>query len=80
MACIQYCLLYLAFLPAGSGIAELVFIQVMANHGVEALVDLALLTPTNLVHGGLHVVVDAALRYTAEGHEGVVVRIEQHLV
>ncbi|WP_217481578.1 hypothetical protein, partial [Burkholderia contaminans] len=34
----------------------------------------------NLVHGGLHVVVDAAPRHAAERGERAGVRIEQHLV
>jgi hypothetical protein len=77
---IMHVLLDLALLPAGRRVAELGFEQVVADHGLEARVDVALLAAPDLVDGGLHVVVDAAARDTAQHFEGVVVRIEQHLV
>jgi hypothetical protein len=36
--------------------------------------------PTYLVDRCLHIIVDAALRYATECGEGMVVRVEQHLV
>jgi hypothetical protein len=68
---IQYRFLHLSFLPTRCGVTELGLIQIVANHGVEALVDLALLATTHLIHCGLHVVVDATLRNTTEGSERI---------
>jgi hypothetical protein len=68
-----------ALLPAGGTVAEFRLEQVMAAHCLEAGVDRALLA-ADLVHGGLHVVVDAAARHAAERGECAGVRIEQHLV
>ncbi|MNT35416.1 hypothetical protein D3C72_1714430 [compost metagenome] len=52
----------------------------MAAHGSEAGVDGALLAALHLVHGGAHVVVDAAPGDAAECLERACVRVEQHLV
>jgi hypothetical protein len=46
----------------------------------KTLVDVARFAAAHLVHGGLHVVVDAAPGHAGEYREGVVVGIEQHLV
>ncbi len=73
-------LLDLALLPAGRRVAELGLVQIVADHGDEAAVHRARLAAADLVYGGLHVVVDAPLRDALECLEGVVVRVEQHLV
>ncbi len=80
VAGIQNRLLDLPFLPAGSGVAELGLVQIVTHHGVEPPVNLSLLATAHLVDSGLHIVVDTALRDTAEGDKGVVVGVEQHLV
>ena len=80
MPCILNRLLHLPLLPPGGGIAKFGLEQVVADHGVETLVYLPLLPPTDLIDSGLHVVVDAPFRDPAKRVEGVVVRIEQHLV
>ena len=80
MAGVLDVLLDLPLLPAGRRIAELGLEQVVADHGREARVDLALLAAADLVDGGAHVVVDAAPRHAAQDAEGVVMGVEQHLV
>ncbi|KWT72158.1 hypothetical protein APV28_1636 [Comamonas testosteroni] len=77
---ITHVLLHLPFLPARGRIAELGLEQVVADHGAETGVDVALLAPAHLVHGGAHVVVDTAPGNATQHREGMVVRIEQHLV
>ena len=67
-------------LPPGGWIAELRLEQEVADHGREARVDLALLSAPDLVDGGSHIVVDAPPRHAAEHAEGVIMRVEQHLV
>src|SRR5210317_131475 len=59
---IAHVLLYLALLPTGSGVTKLGLEQKMADHGAETRVDDPVLATTDLVHGGLHVVVDTTLR------------------
>jgi len=66
VAHIAYLLLHLPLLPAGRRITELGLQQVMADHGLEALVDRTLLAATDLIHGRFHVVVDPAFRHPAE--------------
>lgn len=72
--------LHLALLPARGRIAELRLEQIVAHHRLEALVDQPRLAPADPVHGGLHVVVDTALRDPAEDPQAMVMRVEQHLV
>jgi hypothetical protein len=52
----------------------------VVHHGIEAGVDVPVLAAANLVHGRLHVVVDAALWNAAQYAKGVVVGVEEHLV
>ncbi len=80
MAGVAHVLLDLALLPAGGRVAELDLEEVVADHRGEACVDVARLAGQDLVHGGLHVVVDAALGHAVEHAEGVVMGVEQHLV
>jgi hypothetical protein len=42
--------------------------------------DLTLLSATDLVDGGSHIVVNAAPRHAAQHAEGVIMRVEQHLM
>lgn len=70
----------LALLPARGRVAELDLEEVVADHGGEARIDVARLAAQDLVHSGLHVVVDAALGHAATHAKGVVVSVEQHLV
>ena len=80
MARVLDVLLDLPFLPAGGRVAELGLEQEVADHGREAGVDLTLLSATDLVDRGSHVVVDAAPRHASQHAEGVVMGVEQHLV
>jgi len=48
------------FLPARSHIAEIRIEQVMCRHGKETRIDHTPVAFGHLVHGGLHVVVNAA--------------------
>src|SRR3978361_329580 len=73
-------LLDLPFLPARRRIAELGLEQEVAEHRRKARVDLPLLPATDPIYGGAHVVVDAAPGNAAEHAEGVIMRVEQHLV
>lgn len=69
-------LLHLPFLPAGRPVTELRFLQVMTDHRLEALFDLALLAAVNFVDRGLHVIVDTPLLDTTESVERMEARIE----
>ena len=80
VAGVAHVLLHLALLPARSRVAELGLEQEVADHGGKAGVDVSLLASAHSVYGGAHVVVDASPRHTSEYGEGVVVRVEQHLV
>lgn len=80
MAGVLDVLLDLPLLPTGRRIAELGLEQEVADHGREARVDLPLLTPSHLVDGGSHVVVDAAPGNAAEHAESVIMGVKQHLV
>ena len=55
-----------ALLPAAGNVAELWLKQVVARHGFKAGVDLSFLACQHLIDSGFHIVVNAALRYTAE--------------
>lgn len=77
---VLYVLLDLPLLPAGRRVAELGIEQVVAHHGSEADVDVTLLAASHLVYCGPHVVVDATGGHATECSEGMVVRVEQHLV
>ena len=69
-----------AFLPAAGDIAELWLEQIVTRHGFKAGVDLAFLACQHLIDSRLHVVVNAALRYTAESFKRSGVRVKQHFV
>lgn len=73
-------LLHDALLQTAGHVAEVGVEQVVGGHGGEAGVDLAGLAGPDLVHGGLHVVVDAPLRDAAQGGEAPGMGVEQHLV
>lgn len=59
VAAIADVLLDLALLPTRRRVAELGVEQVVADHGLEARVDVPILAASDLVDGRLHVVVDA---------------------
>ena len=80
MARIADVLLDLSFFPAGGWIAELGIKDIMAGHGQEPRIHVALLAGAHAVHGRLHVIVDAAAWNSLEDPERVPVRVEQHLV
>jgi hypothetical protein len=73
-------LLDLPLLPARGWIAELGIEQIVAGHGREACIDLPRLAGAHAVHGVLHIVVNAAPRHAAQHPEGMLMRIEQHLM
>ncbi len=77
---ILYILLDLALLPSRCGIAELSIEHVVIDHDLEALVYVPGLALSDLVDGGLHVVVDAASGHAAQHNKGMVVGVEQHFV
>ena len=52
----------------------------MAGHRREPGIHIALLAKSDLVDGGLHIVVDAATRHAFEDAKGMPMRIEQHLM
>ena len=66
--------------PAAGDVATVGVEAVVRAHRAEELVDVARLALADLVHGGLHVVVDAPAGHTAERREGTRVGVEQHLV
>ena len=69
-----------AFLPSGSNIAEVGIEQVVRGHRRKALINDPRLALLDLVHRGLHVVVDATPCNAAQGGEGSRVGVEQHLM
>ena len=73
-------LLDLTFLPAGCGVTEFRFKQVVADHGSETAVDLPDLASTNPINSCLHVVVDATARNATHYAKGMVMRIKEHFV
>ena len=79
-AAVLHVLLHHPLLPARGDVAEVGIEQVVTAHGCEARVDRALLAALHLVHGGAHVVVDAAPGDTAKRLERAGVRVEQHLM
>ena len=54
------------FLPACSGITKLGIKQIMADHGLETLVDNAFFAALHLINRRFHVVVDAAFGNATE--------------
>jgi hypothetical protein len=80
MASVLDVLLDLPLLPPGGRIAELRLKQEVADHRREAHVDLALLAPADLVDGRSHIVANAPPRHAAQHAEGMIMRVEQHLV
>ena len=73
-------LLHHPLFPTRGDIAEVGVEQVVRTHGQEARIDHPAFTLADLVHGRLHVVIDAPARHPAEGGEAARVGVEQHLV
>ena len=73
-------LLDLSLLPACGRVAELRLKHVVAGHGFETGIDVALLAATDTINSGLHVVVDPATGHAAEDAKRVPMSIEQHLM
>ena len=73
-------LLHDTLLPATGDVAEVGIKQVVRAHDGKAGIDDAALALFDLVHGGLHVVVDATPGNATQGREGACVGIKQHLV
>ncbi len=73
-------LLHHPLLPTGSDVAEVGVEQVVAAHRRKARVDVALLARVHFVDGRLHVVIDAAMRHSAEGGKPLGMGVKQHLV
>ena len=67
-------------LPAAGHVAEVGVEQVVRTHHRKAGVDHSALALLDLVHGRLHVVVDAPTGHPAQRRKAARVRIEQHLV
>ena len=73
-------LLDLSFLPTRRRVAEISLKDVVAGHGHEPRIHVALLAHAHAIHRRLHVVVDPAARHALEDLERVPMRVEQHLV
>nr|WP_043634840.1 hypothetical protein [Desulfovibrio sp. TomC] len=71
---------HLAFLPAGGWRAGHRLEQVVGTELFKALVEVPILADEDLLHGSLHVVVDAAPRDAAEELESPHVGVENHLL
>ena len=69
-----------AFLPAAGDIAEIRIKQVVGGHRREARIDDAGFAFLHLIHGRLHIVVDAAPGNATQRRKRAGVGIEQHLV
>src|ERR1700681_3275758 len=80
MAGILDVLLHLPLLPSRRRIAEVGVEEIVARHGQEPGVDLALLARTYPIHCSAHVVVNPAPRHAAQNPEGMAMSVEQHLV
>src|SRR6185437_4339821 len=80
MAHVLHVLLDLSPLPIGRWITELRLEQVMSSHRLKTEIDAALFAAANPVHRSTHVVVDPASRHATEHPEGVMMRVEQHLM
>ncbi|MFT4613547.1 MAG: hypothetical protein ACI9NT_000688 [Bacteroidia bacterium] len=52
----------------------------MTDHRLEPFVNVSALTAPHLIDRRLHVVVDASLRDAAQGNQGMVMGIKQHLM
>jgi hypothetical protein len=78
MARIVDVLLDLSFLPACSRIAELGLKDIVAGHGAETRIYIALFANANAINRHLHVIVNATTRNALEDAEPVPMRIKQH--
>ena len=77
---VAHILLDLPFLPSCGRVTELGIEDIMTGHRREPRIHIALLTKSNFVDGGLHIVIDAAARDAFEDAEGMPVGIKQHLM
>jgi hypothetical protein len=80
MVCIAHILLNLPLLPARRRIAELRIEDIMTGHRREPRIHIAPLADSDLVDGGLHIVVDTPTGYAFEDAEVMLMCIEQHLM
>ena len=69
-------LLDLSLLPTCCRVTELRLKKIMAGHCRKTRVDGSRLATAYLVHGGAHIIVNAALWHAAKYSEGVVMGIE----
>ena len=77
---ILHVLLDLPLLPTRRRITKLSIKEVVTCHRQEPGIDLALLADPHAINGCAHVVVDAPSRHATQNPEGVMMRIEQHLM
>ena len=77
---VLHVLLHHALLPARGHVAEVRLEQIVTAHCGKAGVDHPPFALGDLVHGGLHVVVDPPAGHAAQGSKGTGVGIEQHFM
>jgi len=73
-------LLDLAFFPARRWITKFRGEHKMSHHDLKPGIDRPLLSAAHFINRGFHIIVDTALGNTTQHPEGMIMRIEQHLM
>ena len=77
---VAHVLLHNALLPTAGHIAELGLEQVVARHGFEPGVDLALFACQHLIYCCLHIVINPALGNATKSFKRFCMRVKKHLM